>query len=204
MYVPNQLEVDDAATTVANIMANETLFRFGIYVGLIGYGIFLILPLVLSKLLSPVSKIPAVLMVTFAVVSVPISYVNMLNEFAVLTLIGKANYLTAFTAEELRAQISLHLRYYDNGNLMASIFWGLWLLPFGYLVFRSGVLPKVIGLMLMFGCFGYLINFTGRFLFYDQYHGSTLASFITIPGSLGEIGICLWLLIVGVKEKQTS
>jgi hypothetical protein len=172
-------------------------------VGIFGYIVFALVPLVLYKLLSPVNKTHAVLMVTFAVVSVPISLVNMLHKFAVLSLLSKANYLQGVDVGQLHTQILLHLDYYGNGNQLASIFWGLWLLPFGYLVYKSGFLPKIIGVFLMFGCFGYVINFTGNFLF-PAYDGSVLAKVITIPGSLGEIGICLWMLIMGVKETTTS
>jgi hypothetical protein len=77
------------------------------------------------------------------------------------------------------------------------------LLPFGYLVFKSGFLPKVLGIFLMMGCFGYLINFIGGFLF-PGYADLGIASFISIPGSIGEIGICLWLLIMEAKEKSVS
>jgi len=138
-------------------------------------------------------------MVAFAVVSVPLSYGNMLNWFDVLTLINKDGYLNTFGASDIQSQVMLHLHYYSSGNLVASIFWGLWLFPFGYLVYRSGFLPKIIGILLMIGCFGYVVNFAGRFLF-TGYADTNIGTFITIPGSLGELGICLWLLIVGVKH----
>jgi len=201
-YVPSKLAAaGNPSLTISNIIANEILFRLGIFVGIFGYIVFLILPLILYKLLSPVNKSYATLMVALAVVSVPVSLVNMLNKFAVLTLLSKVSYLDALTVDNLQAQVMLHLANYSSGNQLASIFWGLWLFPFGYLVFKSGFLPKVLGGMLMFGCFGYLINFTGNFLF-PAYDESTLASFITIPGSLGELGICLWLLIIGIRDKK--
>lgn len=204
MYVPSKLFVsDNPSVTISNIIASETLFRVGILGGLICYTAFLLLPLVLYKLLSPVNKTHAVLMVTLAVVSVPISFVNMLNKFAVLTLISKANYLSVFEADKLQAQALLYLDYYRNGNQIASIFWGLWLFPFGYLVFKSGFLPKVLGILLMVGCIGYLIDFMGSFLF-SKYGETGISTFMTIPGSLGEIGICLWLLIIGIKVKRNS
>lgn len=201
MYVPSRLiEWDNPSVTISNIIASETLFRLGILGGLVCYTSFLFLPLVLYKLLSPVNKTHAVLMVTLVVVSVPITFVNMLNKFAVLTLISKANYLSVFEAENLQAQVLLYLDYYRNGNQIASIFWGLWLFPFGYLTFKSGFLPKVLGLLLMAGCFGYIIDFMGSFLF-SKYGETGISVFMTIPGSLGEIGICLWLLIKGVKTE---
>ena len=204
-YVPSKLiDPHNPAVTFHNIMASQPLFRLGILVGIIGYTLFLFLPLVLYKLLSPVNKTYAQLMAILAVISVAISYSNMLNNFDTLTLIGNPDYLHVFGADKLRAHVMLHLDYYDNGNLVASVFWGLWLLPFGYLVFKSGFLPKALGMLLMFGCLGYIINFTGNVLFAQQYSDTGFAKFITIPGSLGELGICFWLLIMGVKDKSIN
>ena len=140
-------------------------------------------------------------MVVFAIVCVPISFINIGNNFAVLTLISKADYISAFDENKLQAQVLFYLNSYDNGNKIASIFWGLWLLPFGYLVFKSGFIPRILGILLMFGCFGYLINFTGIF-FFANYGETLISTFITKPGGIGEIGICLWLLIMGVKNNK--
>lgn len=204
-YVPSKLiNWDDPAATVRKITASETLFRFGILVGLAGYLLFLILPLVLYKLLNPINKTWAVLMAVLAMISVPLSFANMVNNFNVLTLIGDKTYLNVFGAEKLRAQVMLHLESYSSGNMVSSIFWGLWLFPLGYLVYRSGYIPKVIGVLLMIGCFGYLFNFAGHLLCPQQYKASGIRTFITIPGSLGELSICLWLLIAPIKDKKTE
>src|SRR5258707_123074 len=72
-----------------------------------------------------------------------------------------------------------------------------------YLVYKSGFLPKFLGIFLIAGCFGYLIDFTCNFLF-TGYNKMTISSFVAIPASIGEIGICLWLLIMGVKKQQTA
>lgn len=203
-YVPGKLFVhNDASATFHNITTSETLFRFGILGSVICYTFFLALPLVLYKLLKPVDKTFAQSMVVLAVVSVPISFINLLNKFAVLTLISKSGYLKVFEADKLQAQVLLHLQAYNNGNQIASIFWGLWLFPFGYLVFKSGILPKILGILLMAGCFGYLIAFTGKLLI-PGYNEMAISDFVTLPASLGEIGTCLWLLIMGAKEKQVS
>jgi hypothetical protein len=198
-YVPSQLNVaGDGAATVANIIGHEMLFRLGIFASILCYLAFLFLPLVLYKLLSPVHKNHAIAMVALAVVSVPITMLNLLNKFAVLTLISKA---TEFTAEQLQAQVMLQLEYYNNGIDLATVFWGLWLLPFGYLVFKSGFLPKIFGILLMLGCLGYCINFIGGFLF-SGYETLGIKGYVSLPSGLGEIGICLWLLIVGIRNKQ--
>jgi hypothetical protein len=204
MYVPSKISNwENPSLMIDNIVANEMLFRMGIVVGIFGYIFFLLLPLALYRLLSSVSKTPAVLMVAFASVSVPISLVNMLNKFSVLTLLSKANYLSGVDVALLHTQVIIHLDYYHNGNQLASIFWGLWLFPLGYLVFKSGFLPKAIGVLLMIGCFGYVFNFLGDFLF-AGYNQTGIGRFITLPASLGELGICLWLLIFGVKQSKPS
>lgn len=202
MYIPSKLIVwDNASLTFNNILKSETLFRIGIVAGIICYTAFLILPIVLYKLLNQVNKSYAIGMVALAVISVPLSLVNLLNTINVLTLIDRAQYLQVIEADELQAQVLLYLDFYNNGIEIVSVFWGLWLLPFGYLVFKSGFLPGILGIFLMAGCFGYVTNFVGGFLF-QNYAGLGIARFVSLPASIGEIGICLWLLIIGIKDKQ--
>ena len=113
---------------------------------------------------------------------------------------AKENFTVVVSYEQIKAQVFLYLNQYDNGNLIVSIFSGLWLFPFGYLVYKSGFLPKVLGVLLMLDCFSYLINFLGNSLI-DNYSNIGIASFVQLPASFGEICICLWLLIMGVKGK---
>lgn len=201
-YVPSQLTVPgNAAATVSRIVASESLFRCGIVAGLICYTAFLLLPFALYRLLSPVNRNVAVLMVAFAVASVPISFLNTLNKLDILSLLSGADYLQALTADQLQAQVMLKLASYGNGLLVLKVFWGLWLLPFGYLVFKSGFLPRILGILLMIGCLGYLIDFFGRALL-PGYTDTPIGRFVRLPAALGEIGTCLWLLIVGVHKSK--
>jgi hypothetical protein len=201
-YIPSTFKTGgDLPALVQHIEASETLFRIGILSELICGVFFLILPVVLYKLLRPVHETWAKLMVIFAVVTVPISYINLLNKFAVLSLISGFNHLKVAANDQLQAQVAFYLDLYNQGNLVNQIFWGLWLFPFGYLVFKSKFLPKILGILLMAGCFGYLIDFFGSF-FSPHYNESAISSYITLPASLGEIGSCLWLLIAGVKNKK--
>ena len=203
LYVPSQISTYGEATTViSGIQESGWLFRLGIVAGLICYTAFLVLPFVLYKLLHRVGREAAVLMVAFAVASVPISFISLLSKLDVLSLVSGADHLQVFTPEQVYAQMRLLLDAYGNGVLVAQIFWGLWLLPFGYLVFKSGFLPRILGILLMMGCFGYLIDFFGRVLFSG--YSETLATIVGLPASLGEIGICLWLLIVGVRQRTAA
>jgi len=203
VYVPSQIIVhgDVASATVSKIVASRALFQWGIVSGLTCYATFVLLPLALYKLLSPIHRGAAVLMVALAIVSVPISFINLLNKLDILSLLSGANYLQALTTEELNARVMLLLAAYDNGLVVTEIFWGLWLLPFGYLVFKSGFLPRALGVLLMMGCFGYLIHSFGS-MSSASFPESAIASLISVPGALGEIGTCLWLLILGVRAPK--
>ena len=202
VYLPPKFIVwKDPAKTFDNVIQLESLFRLNIVCGIICFGSFLILPLVLYKLLHKVNKTQAMLMVALSVVSVPISFVSMIHQFSVLTLIGNDTFLKGFTQVQLQTEMMLHFKYYYNGVELAQIFWGLWLFPFGYLVYKSGFLPKFLGVFLMLGCVGYLIAFFGNLLF-PSYPGSIMATIAGIPSSIGEIGTCLWLLIMGAKENK--
>lgn len=202
MYVPSKLIVDDnALLTFNNIAADEFLFRLGIVSGLLCYICFLFLPLVLYKLLKPVHENMAKLMVLLAVISVSMFCINVQNELAVLSLMNSANALKAFSTEQIQSQILLYLDQYNNGMKLVHLFSGLWLFPFGYLVFKSNILPKVLGILLMLGCFGYLINFFGNIIS-PNYAKLGISAYISLPASIGEIGICFWLLIMGAKENN--
>jgi hypothetical protein len=193
-YVPSRLIVwDNPSSTFSNIVNAEFLFRLGIVGGLICYTFFLFLPLVLYKLLKSFQKTYALYMVVLAIVSVPISFLNMLNKFAVLSIIN--------SGEQHKDDVMFYLNQYDFGNLIVQVFWGLWLFPFGYLVFKSGIIPKFLGILLMLGCFSYLINFFGNVLF-SNYAQLGISSYVRLPASLGEIGTCLWLLIMGARNKN--
>jgi hypothetical protein len=204
MYVPSKLFAsENASLTFQNIVSSESLFRFGIVSGLLCYGFFLFLPLQLYKLFKPVDENYAKLMVLLAVVVVPMYFINVQNEFAILSLIGTSSNFYGLSAEQIQSQVLLCLEQYDNGMRVIHIFSGLWLFPFGYLVFKSGFLPKAFGILLMLGCFGYLINFIGNTLD-SEYSKIGISFYLSLPASLGEIGICLWLLIMGAKEKSVA
>jgi len=196
-YVPSKLIVPgDAAATASNIAASEGLFRSGIVSWLIGQAIFVVLPLVLYKLLKPVNKTHALLMVIFIVLAIPIAFINEINHLAVLLLLSGADYLEAFQADQLQAQVMFFLDLHSQGIRIAQIFWGLWLLPLGYLIFKSGFLPKILGIVVMIGCFGHLIDSA---IFFFLPNTDVTVSQVT---GLGEILLALWLLIKGVNVEH--
>jgi len=195
LYLPSRFIVrGDAATTAANIMASESLFRLGIVLNLFTFIGQIFLVLALYQLLKVVNKNMASLMVIFSLAAVPIAMLNELNNLAVLLLLSGADYLKVFTTEQLQALVYLFLRLHNQGLNIAQIFWGLWLFPMGYLVFKSGFLPRILGVLLMIGCFGYVIQSFAAFLGYN-------VSIIFFTG-WGELLILLWLLIKGVNVEE--
>ena len=197
VYVPSQITgKGDAPAMVNSIVASESLFRLGIASFMINQSVFLLLPLVLYKLLQQVDRSIAVVMVVFAVVSVPIAMISIANKLEVLDLLHGARYLQA---DQLQNEVMLSLNAYSSGIRATTIFWGLWLLPFGYLVIKSGFLPRILGILLIIGCFGILAGLFGSTLF-PGYAETAISTFFEMSSSFGEIGICLWLLIFGVRK----
>ncbi|GAH07519.1 unnamed protein product, partial [marine sediment metagenome] len=190
----------DAAATANNIVASESLFRLSIVSALILQTVNIFVVLLLYKLLKVVNKNHAVLMVVFFLVSVPITMLNELNQFAALLLSSGADYLTVFTADQLQALVPLFLNLHEYGILIAMIFWGLWLFPMGYLVFKSGFLPRILGVLLMIACFGYLITSFGSLLLPN--FGETIIATIIGFTFYGEMFLALWLLIKGVNVEE--
>jgi hypothetical protein len=200
VYIPSELiDLKNATKTIENIRSSELLFRLGIVTAISSSFIFMFLALALYNLLKKVNKVSTKFMVLFVIISVTISFVNILNKFSVLTLINNLEYAQKLGKTEFQTQIMLYLENYNNGIEISQIFWGLWLLPFGYLVYKSGFLPKILGVFLMAGCFGYLITFFGGFL-HSDFNKTIISDIVGFPAPIGEIGICLWLLIMGTNE----
>ena len=195
MYVPSLVVPGDTAATVNNFIASGLLYRLSIVSALTVQAVNIVLVLVLYKLLKSVNKTQALLMVIFLLVGTPIAMVSQLNLFAVLLLANGADYLSLFTADQVQAQMLLFLDLHRHGAYIAGIFFGLWLFPMGYLVLKSGFLPRILGILLMIGCFGYLFDSFAYFLFPGVKE-------IVLFTFWGEILFPLWLLVKGVNIEQ--
>ena len=193
---PDIIVPGDAATTFNNIMASESLFRLSLVSDLIRQIFMVLLVLVLYKLLKPVNKNIALFMVIFALVCVPMVMLNELNHFAALLLSRGTDYLTAFKADQLHAQVMFFLNLHEYGTFIPQIF-SFWLLLQGYLVFKSGFLPRILGILLMIGGLCYPIQAILFFLF-PNFDAMIFGLFAFI----GELLFYLWLLIKGVNVEQ--
>ena len=202
VYVPSKLIVDGNATaTASNIAASETLFRAGIACNLISQILFMWVALALYDLLKGVNQRRASLMLGLIVVSIPIALLNELNAIAALILVRGADFLSIFEKSQRDALAMLFLNLHDHGFVVAEIFWGLWLFPLGLLVYRSGFLPRFLGVLLILDCFRYVVDsFTSILL--PQY--ADIVSRWMKPFSFGELLFMFWLLIMGAKPKPLA
>lgn len=189
-YVPSSLIVQgDMIATFERIRAGDMLLRMGVISGLVCYVSFAFLSLTLYRILFPVNESHARVMVILVLISVPMACINIQHLLSMLTMVAKGD----------QQQMQLSYDHYVNGLRIVQLFWGLWLLPLGWMIFRSGIIPRVLGILLMLGCVSYLLNFLGNFLS-PVYASSGVGSYVRLPASLGEIGTCLWLLVKGVKR----
>ena len=143
IYVPSKLIVHgNAAATADNILAHETMWRLSIFGDLIGQIIFICLGIALYRLLSGVNRTWAALMVAFVLVSAAVGFFNTLNNIGALVFFQDGEFLTAFDKPQRDALAMFFLRLHGQGIAIDEIFWGVWLFPFGLVVFRSGFLPR--------------------------------------------------------------
>jgi hypothetical protein len=203
LYVPSLLIVPgDTDATVKNILSSERLFRFGLVAGLISQIFLLLLVLTLYRLLRAVHPQRAALMVALVVTAVAIACVNLVNPLAALHLLSGADYLKVVGSEGWHAQAMVSLDSYNQGIVIAEVFWGLWLLPFGLLVIRSRFIPRILGVLLIFACLGYLIDCACHFLVPE--FAETVTPIAATPSAIAELSMMTWLLIKGVRDVQPA
>ena len=189
----------DATATARNIIAGELTYRIGILTDVVALLLFILLVVSLYSLLKGVDKWHAVLMVLLVSVGVAIGLANVLNKIAPLILLSGADYLSVFTKPQVDALALGFLSLNTDGNTVDSVFWGLWLLPFGILVIRSGFLPRVLGILLIAAGFGYVTSSVTSIVLPAYSH---VVSQATMPLLFGEFPIIFWLLIKGAKVPQ--
>ena len=197
VYVTGKLFVrDDATATANNIRAFETLFRLGIASELIGSIIFIFVVLALYRLFKAVSEKHAIAMALLLLVSTPISLLAVVGELAALILAGGAKFLSTFDQHQLDSLTYLFFRLHGQALVVAQVFWGLWLFPFGVLVIRSSFIPRFIGYLLFIAAVGYLLDSFASIVLPQYAHS---VSRFTMLLTLGELSIIFWLLIWGAK-----
>lgn len=203
LVVPAEIIGADAATTLANAQAQQQLFRLGIAAGIVCQIFFIITPVLLYGLFAPLGRIAALLMLGFAIASVPISFANIGHHLAIAELAAGQGAVAGAGSASVLSAIAHHMDGYSYGARLVGLFWGLWLAPLGWLVAKSGTIPRILGVFLILGCVGYVAHFFLSF-FVAGYRDTVLAEYIHTPSAIGELGTCLWLLIMGAKDKRPT
>jgi len=202
IYIPSKLIVHGNATaTASNIAASEGLFRAGIACNLISQILFMWVALALYDLLKGINRRHALLMLGLIAAQLPIVLLNELNAIAALILVRGANFLSIFEKPQRDALAMLFLNLHSHGFDIAAIFWGLWLFPLGLLVYRSGFLPRILGVLLILNCFTYLVNSFVALLL-PQYE--LIVSRWMKPLTFGELLFMFWLLVMGTRQKLVA
>jgi hypothetical protein len=203
LYVRSRVIVSlDAAATAGNIMASEFLFRAAIVSNLSSQVLLFFLGLTLYQLFREVNKVLARVLLASVMMTVAIAVVNALNSFGALLVLSQAEYLKAFTTEQLNAIAMLFLRLNNSvGQGLLEIFWTPLYFSFGLLVIKSRFLPKILGVLLMLMGVGFAINIFTKFLI-PQFYPAMFTQLAMSLGALGGIPTMLWLLIKGAKEDR--
>ncbi|MEE9454373.1 MAG: DUF4386 domain-containing protein [Paracoccaceae bacterium] len=188
MYISTLVIEGDLDATIANLWGNQGLFKLSMLAALLVQIVDILLALMLYRLFVSVNRTAAQLLVLMAMLGIPIALLNEMNHGAILLVLNNTDLSDSLVA--------LFLGIHEYGIVIAGIFWGLWLFPMGYLVYKSNFMPKIIGIALMIGCFGYLID---SFIFIlNPDFGFKFAQFMFI----GEVLMVFWLLIMGVNEEK--
>ncbi len=187
----------DAAATAANIRASETLFRIGIVADLLQTTFFLLTVFALYAILHHVHRLMAIVMVTFVAVSVAMQALDLVLHVAALSVATSTGFTTALGPAGSDALTMLFTDLQHDGFVLSQMFFGLWLLPLGYLVVRSEYFPRVLGYLLALACVGYLADMFAYFLVPDVEPAFLPVS--AVAGVLGEVTFIVWLLVKGVR-----
>jgi hypothetical protein len=187
----------DAAATANNILGSETLFRAGLAGDILGYVASIAVAMILYVLLEPVSRNLALLSAFLTITANAIFGLNGLFHLAAVVVLGDADDLTGFDPQQLQALAYLSLRLHGFGFAIGLIFFGCFLVLLGYLIYRSGYLPRSIGVLLVVGGLGYLTNSFAQLL--APALAASLLPWVLLPAFLAESGLALWLTVKGVN-----
>lgn len=200
-FVRQKLYVlNDPIATTQNIIENQWLFRLGFVSDLVMSTMFFIYGFVLYLIFKSVNKNISLFLLLCAVISVAMFCQNSLSQFSALELLINPDYSKGFKPEQLQVLSVFFQNIHTKGYYVNQIFFGLYLLPLGYMIIKSGIVPKIIGVFLILGFIGDMIDFVVYFLFPNV--DSVLLDNITIPADIGEISLCLWFLIMGVRSPK--
>ena len=199
LYVPSTVVVPgDAAATASNIAASEGLFRLGLVSDSAVFLIEIAIVALLYVLLRPVSRTLSLIAAFARLAMAVVQGVNLFNHLFPLALLSGADYLSVFQPNQLNALVMLFLDVHKSGTLVWGLFFGLHLVVLGYLVYRSGYIPGILGALLVVAGVCYLVQSFGNLL------APTYGEILTFIGflSIVEVAFPIWLVIKGVNAER--
>ncbi len=203
VFVRQALRVaGDALATARNIQSHEMLFRWGFVADLINFVVGLPTVLIIYFLFNRVNKFLLQLALIFVVIQTAIIAVNLLNQISPLIILGNDTYLNTLQPNQLATLSLLSLNIQVQGYAIGLVFFGFYCLLVGYVIFKSQIVPKFLGILYIISGLGYLINSFTMFL--SKGFANPLFQYLAIPIFIGELSFCLWLLIKGVKNSDNK
>jgi hypothetical protein len=190
----------DATATTANIAANATLFRLGFVSELVGITFFVFLGMALYLLLKHVDNLVAAAMMVFVALGTAIHTLNMLNYFTALMLVTEGSYAAGLGGGGSDGLALMFVDLHGHGYSVAQVYFGLWLLPLGYLAYKSGWFPRALGVLLMVAAVAHLTEVLTHFLFPGV--GEAVIWIIRVPATVAELWMIGYLLVKGVRVSQ--
>lgn len=190
----------DAATTSSNILASEGMFRMAIVSAALIALVEIGLVVVLYHLLKPVNQTLSLIAAFSRLAMAVIQAINLLNYFAVLQMLSGADYLTIFEPDQINAFVLLFLNLHNMAANLWQMFFGLHLVMLGYLIFRSGYIPRILGILLLIAASGYLIGSFGNVLLPD--YNAVFTQVILVLTVIPELALMAWLLVKGAQPSD--
>lgn len=201
VFVRQTLRVsNDALTTAHNIQTNEILFRWGFVADLINFVVGLPTILIIYYLFKRTNKLLLQLAVAFVIIQTAIIAVNLLNQISPLLLLSNDTYLKTFQPDQLATLSLLSLNIQAQGYAIGLVFFGFYCLIVGYVLYKSKYLPKLFGLLYAVTGLCYLVNSFTMLL--SKGFENPLFIYLAIPIFIGELSLCLWLLIKGIDTSK--
>ncbi len=199
---PKMYVAGDATATAANVVAHAGLVRLSVVAHLCDGTFFVFLALALYVLLEHAQKSVARAMLVLVALATGIICLNAVFQFEALRVATDGAYAAAFGVAGSNALVLLLLDTQHHGTLIAQVFFGLWLVPLGYLAHKSGLFPRWLSVLLVAGGVCYVIDLLAAFL--APAFGQTIHTFVVIPSAIAEIAMVLYLLVVGVKTAKPA
>ena len=196
MYITKIFVSGNAPLTAHYIIASETQYLIAIISNIIGQISFIFLGLTLYRLLKQVNETQSKLMLAFVLISIPIMFITIFFQTGALIIITNADYLKVFSVEQVSAFVMMFLNISIKGVHIVEIFWGLWLFPLSYLIYKSNFIPKILAILLIISGISYIISSITSLIFPEIF--MIIEKKLSIPEAFGELAILFWLLIKGI------